>query len=118
MRCIAIIVFSLMFISVPTSVWEGEVMVDPNGVHHLIKGEKPKGWSYPVRGYILGKSIRYSDMTTQALEDIPGIGPSLASKLMKIRLKQSHVTWDDIDAIPGIGKKKLSDLQRTLSLSD
>ena len=118
MRFLAIAAFALMCISLPTTSWEGEVMVDTDGVHHLRKGEIPTGWSYPVRGYILGKPIRYSDMNKQALEDIPGIGPSLASKLMLLRREKSSATWSDVDAVPGIGKKKLLSLQKTLSLSD
>ena len=93
-------------------------MVDSDGVYHLRKGEKPKEWSYPIRGYILGKPIRYSDMNKQALEDIPGVGPSLAAKLMLLREEKPSATWSDIDAVSGIGKKKLVSLQKTLSLSD
>lgn len=118
MRFLAISAFSLMFVSLPSPSWDGNVVVDPYGVHHLQRGDKPKGWSYPVRGYILGNPIRYSALSTRALEDIPGIGPSLADKLMVLRTEKEQVTWSDIDAIPGIGKKKLSILKKTISLSD
>ena len=93
-------------------------MVDPNGVYHVKKGSKPSGWSYPERGYVLGVPIRYSQLSRQALEDIPGVGPSLASKLMSLRKKKPHATWNDVDALSGVGPKKLMLLKNAISLSD
>ena len=107
-----------MFVSIPTTDWDGRVMVDPNGVHYLIKGDHPKRWSYPERGYVLGIPIWYSQLSQQALEDLPGIGPSLATKIMGLRMRKAQVTWRDIDAISGIGRKKLLILQDAISLSD
>ena len=118
MRLLAIVAYFSMFLSVPQADWEGDVLVDPNGVHHLYSGDKPKGWSYPVRSYLLGSPIRYSSISRQALQDIPGIGPSIASKIMRLRTEKPHATWSDLDAIPGIGEKKLSLLQNSIILSD
>ena len=118
MRLLAIVAFSLMCVSLPEKTWEGVVLVDPHGVHHMREGDKPSGWSYPTRGYVLGVPLRYSRLSKQALEDIPGIGSSLATKLMNVRKKNPKATWDDIDSISGIGEKKLKLLQKTISLSD
>ena len=93
-------------------------MVDLNGVHHIKKGPKPSGWSYPERGYVLGLPIHYSQLSRQALEDIPGVGPSLATKLMSLRKKKPQATWDDVDAVSGVGPKKLKILKKVINLSD
>lgn len=118
MRLLGLIAIILMHTSIPQTNWEGVVLVDARGVYHLHKGEKPVGWTHPKRGYVLGIPLRYSNISQDALEDIPGIGPSLASKFMSLRKKKDNVTWDDVDSIKGIGEKKLSILKKNLRLFD
>ena len=118
MRLLAVAALSLMFVSFSNGNWDGTVMVDPNGVHHIKKGSKPSGWFYPERGYVLGIPIRYSQLSKQALEDIPGVGPSLATKLMNLRKNKPQATWGDVDAVSGVGPKKLKILKKAISLSD
>jgi DNA uptake protein ComE-like DNA-binding protein len=52
------------------------------------------------------------------LEDIPGIGPSLAKKIMVLREENMFPKWSDIDAISGIGSKKLAVLKENLILDE
>ena len=118
MRLLGISALVLMCIRPSQLSWEGSVWVDSIGVHHLYIGEVPEDWRYPSRGYVLGIPLHYSTLTQDALEDLPGIGPALSSKILSLKETKSTVTWEDIDAIKGIGEKKLSLLKGNINLFD
>ena len=116
MRFLSCLSLVLLWYSVPPPSLSGTVFLDQQGVYQL--AEKPQqGWSSPIRGYVFGQPLFFSCVTQEALEDIPSIGPSLASKIMHLKAQNLHPSWDDVDAIPGIGKAKLKILQQHLDLS-
>ena len=65
-----------------------------------------------------GKAIVNINSAGQAeLERLPGIGPSLAKKILDFRQKNGQFkTANDLMAVPGIGEKKLEQLKSLITV--
>ena len=113
MRILSIIAVLLMVVPAKSKDWNGVVRVTPSGSHVLQTDGFSEGYSYPKRSYVLGYALHYSNLNQESLEDVPGIGPSLAKKIMRFRLQNKQATWEDIDGISGVGPKKLKTLQKS-----
>ena len=118
MRFLAIVGIFFGVFSFPQKDWSGEVFVDKNDSYHLTTPEKAtqKGWVRPKRGYVFGSRMDFATIDEASLLDLPGIGPSLAKKLMQLHQENPHPSWNDIDAISGIGPAKLQLLKSHLIL--
>ncbi len=56
--------------------------------------------------------------TEDELARIPGVGPSLARKLVEARQSRGiFTTWDDVDAVAGVGAARLDTLRAATHLS-
>lgn len=65
---------------------------------------------------LLGQKININTATAPMLETLPGIGQSLAEKILKYRGKNGRFrSLEDLDKVEGIGPKKLSTLQELTS---
>ncbi|MCI0414786.1 helix-hairpin-helix domain-containing protein [bacterium] len=65
-----------------------------------------------------GKSVININTAGQAeLERLPGIGPSLAKKILDFRQKNGQFkTPNDLMAVPGIGEKKFEQLKNLITV--
>lgn len=65
-----------------------------------------------------GKSVVNINTAGQAeLERLPGIGPSLAKKILDFRQKNGQFkTPNDLMAVPGIGEKKFEQLKNLITV--
>ena len=55
--------------------------------------------------------VNINSGSKQELERLPGIGPSLAERIIQYRQKQPFRTIEDLQKVPGIGVKKFSRIQ-------
>ncbi len=61
--------------------------------------------------------INLNTATVSQLEDLPGIGPALAARIVDHRQKNgAFKSLDDLMAVKGIGEKNLSKIQGLLSV--
>jgi competence protein ComEA len=54
----------------------------------------------------LDHQIDLSTASYEELQELPGVGPAIAEKLLQYRLANGHLTFEDLEAIPGLGPKK------------
>ncbi len=65
----------------------------------------------------LGTKLDLNQVTVEELRLLSGIGPSLASALVKARAERNGFrSWDEVDAVVGVGPAKLGTLQRSTEL--
>ena len=61
--------------------------------------------------------VNLNTATVSQLEDLPGIGPSLAARIVEHRQKNgAFKTVDDLMAVKGIGEKNFAKIQGYLSV--
>jgi len=118
MRFLVLIGIFLALVSYPQKNLEGEIFIDPNHTYHLTTAEvaEDMNWTRPKRGYLFGQPIYFSTIEKQALLDLPGVGPSLAAKLLQLHRQNPNPSWADIDAVKGVGPAKLRLLKKHLIL--
>jgi competence protein ComEA len=64
-----------------------------------------------------GKSVNINTAGQAELEQLPGIGPSLAKKILDFRQKNGQFkTPNDLMAVPGIGEKKFEQLKNLITV--
>jgi competence protein ComEA len=65
-----------------------------------------------------GKAVININSAGQSdLEKLPGIGPSLAKKILEFRQKNGQFkTTNDLMAVPGIGEKKFEQLKNLITV--
>ena len=80
-------------------------------VHHYVQAQTstdPKPAS---------KQVNINSATQAELETLPGIGPSLAKKIMDFRQKNGNFkTTEDLKAVAGIGDKKFEQLKNLITV--
>ena len=65
-----------------------------------------------------GGLIDLNEATTQELETLPGIGPSLASAIVAYREENGpFAAVDEVDNVPGIGPKTLDAIRQLVTVS-
>jgi competence protein ComEA len=85
-----------------------QVAVPKKGIggEPAIKGETSSGG-----GKHPDHPINLSSSSYAELEELPGVGPSMAEKLLAYRLNHGHLSFQDLRAIPGLGPKKLEKIK-------
>jgi competence protein ComEA len=64
-----------------------------------------------------GKLVNINTAGQSELESLPGIGPSLAKKIMDFRQKNGGFkNVSDLVAVPGIGQKKFEQLKNLVTV--
>jgi competence protein ComEA len=64
-----------------------------------------------------GKAVNINTAGQAELEQLPGIGPSLAKKILDFRQKNGQFkTPNDLMAVPGIGEKKFEQLKNLITV--
>jgi competence protein ComEA len=64
-----------------------------------------------------GKTVNINTAGQAELEQLPGIGPSLAKKILDFRQKNGQFkTPNDLMAVPGIGEKKFEQLKNLITV--
>ena len=64
-----------------------------------------------------GKVVNINTAGQAELEQLPGIGPSLAKKILDFRQKNGQFkTPNDLMAVPGIGEKKFEQLKNLITV--
>ena len=64
-----------------------------------------------------GKVVNLNTASQSELETLPGIGPSLAKKILDYRTKNGNFkAATDLIAVPGIGEKKFEQLKNMVAV--
>lgn len=70
-----------------------------------------------ARGWLAGGKLDVNQATARELEQIPGVGPSLAKKIIDARAARGRfATLEELDEVPGIGPKTLEKLRGVLDV--
>jgi competence protein ComEA len=66
---------------------------------------------------LLGQKLDLNTVSESELAGVPGVGPSLARRVIEAREVQGRfVTWSEVADVPGVGAARLETLQATLEL--
>lgn len=66
----------------------------------------------PSPGSTAGAKVRLSSATVDELDELPGIGPVTAEKIVAWRTTHGPIrSVDDLDAVPGIGPARIEQLR-------
>ena len=65
----------------------------------------------PGRNNSMMQSVRINSASTSELQQLPGIGPALAQRIVETRKNGRFTSADDLVRVPGIGKAKLAKLR-------
>jgi competence protein ComEA len=84
-----------------------------DGVAVCGEGEPlPAAWSLA-----LGRKLDLNTVTEEELARVPGVGRSLARKLIEAREERGPFgSWEEVDAVPGVGATRLETLRATMEL--
>jgi competence protein ComEA len=70
-----------------------------------------------AQALVVGQKLDLRTASEEDLEVLPGVGPSLARRLVEARAAHPFETWDDVDRIPGVGPGKLALLKANTRLA-
>ncbi len=70
-------------------------------------GEAPSAGANPA----VGQKVSLSSATLDQLDELPGVGPVTAQKILDWRATHALSSVDDLDAIPGIGPARVEQLR-------
>ncbi|QSQ26594.1 helix-hairpin-helix domain-containing protein [Pyxidicoccus parkwayensis] len=90
-----------------------EVRMGADGVATCGAGLVPTG----AQALALGRRLDLNTATEEELALLPGVGPSLARRLVEAREERGGFTsWEVVDDVPGVGAARLRTLQAAMSL--
>jgi competence protein ComEA len=71
----------------------------------------------PVAGAIPGARVHLNSATLEQLDELPGVGPVTAQKILDYRTEHGAFgSVDELDAVPGIGPATLAELRDLVDL--
>lgn len=89
------------------------VRVGPDGVATCGPGLPPSG----AQALALGRRLDLNTATAEELALLPGVGPSLARRIVEAREQGGGFdSWDQVDAVPGVGAARLETLRGAAEL--
>lgn len=66
---------------------------------------------------MLGRKLDLNTVSEGELARVPGVGPSLARRLVQTREERGRFhTWEEVASVPGVGAARLETLQATTEL--
>lgn len=72
----------------------------------------PPGASEPAAAGSAGAPLHLNTATAEQLDELPGVGPVTAAKIVEYREKHgAFASVDELDAVPGIGPTRLEELR-------
>ena len=80
------------------------------------RGPAPAGGSATAAGAAASGPLHLNSATAEQLDELPGIGPVTAQKIVEYR--QTHGAFtsvDELDAVPGIGPSRLEELRNLVA---
>lgn len=87
------------------ALWDGVLVCDGNGA--------PAG----ARAWLAGQKLDVNRATEKELEQIPGVGPSLAHAILAVRTERGRFAHlSELDDVPGVGPKTLTKLSGFLEV--
>ncbi len=101
--------------SAPALDCEPQAVRMSGGVAVCGPGELPTG----AQALALGLKLDLNAASEEDLARLPGVGRSLARKLVEARQAQGRFeSWEDVDAVSGVGAAKLATLQAATELRE
>jgi competence protein ComEA len=92
-----------------------------DGVQVLVPRQAASGEPAPVTGAAAGGDVpagpvSLSSATVEALDELPGIGPITAQKIVDHRAAHGpFASVDDLDAVPGVGPTRIEQLRNLVT---
>lgn len=66
---------------------------------------------------LLGQKLDLNQVSESDLARVPGVGRSLARRLVQVREEKGRfASWDEVASVPGVGGARLETLQATTEL--
>ena len=81
-----------------------------DGQQVVVPRRLPNG-AVPASGPAAGAKVSLSSATVEQLDELPGVGPVTAQKIVDWRAAHPLRSVDDLDAIPGIGPARIEQLR-------
>ena len=93
------------------------------GIQVLVPSKAPSGAAAPsgggagdVEGGAAGPAVSLSSATVEELDELPGIGPITAEKIVDYRTEHGpFASVDDLDAVPSIGPTRVEQLRELVT---
>ena len=82
-----------------------------SGLGESASGKSGSAKVGPGRNSSMMQSVRINSASASELQQLPGIGPALAQRIVETRNSGRFTSADDLLRVPGIGKAKLAKLR-------
>ena len=82
-----------------------------SGLGESASGKSSSAKAGSGRNSSMMQSVRINSASARELQQLPGIGPALAQRIVKTRKGGRFTSADDLLRVPGIGKAKLAKLR-------
>ena len=82
-----------------------------SGLGESASGKSGSAKAGPGRNSSMMQSVRINSAGVSELQQLPGIGPALAQRIVETRSRGRFTSTEDLLRVPGIGKAKLANLR-------
>lgn len=82
-----------------------------SGLGESASGKSGSNKAGSGRNSSMMQSVRINSASVSELQQLPGIGPALAQRIVETRSRGSFTSTEDLLRVPGIGKAKLAKLR-------
>ena len=94
-----------------TSSTQRKIAQAKSGLGESASGKSGSAKVGPGRNSSMMQSVRINSASAGELQQLPGIGPALAQRIVETRNSGRFTSADDLLRVPGIGKAKLAKLR-------